>query len=233
MIIPDPATYQDGVAYFRDMHKLILHNCAELDLLLNDAEREGVFQSFAAKKEWDELLAFFVRVAPLHERDEEEFLFPALVAKIPRVGFQQPDAPIRFLIEGHEVLQQKTEVVVKDWFAFRNTPRDPATLAESHAKHAAEDAAFIANGRELVRLYRDHIAKEEERVYSIADKVLSFRERQQLIQNLREAYDNEAVTPPMLFDMPQFSNPAYNIHYTNTDARAGESLDAEFEDEDE
>jgi hemerythrin-like domain-containing protein len=231
MIIPDPAKYQDGVAFFRDMHKLVLHNCAQLELLLTDAEREGVFKSFAAKKEWDELLAFFVRVAPLHERDEETFLFPAIVAKIPRIGFQQPDAPIRFLIEGHEVLQQKTEAVVKDWFAFRNTTRDPTTLAESHAKHAAEDAAFIANGRELVRLYREHVATEEQRVYSIADQVLDFHERQQLIQNLRGVYDNEAVTPAMLFDRPQFSNPDYNIHYTNTDARSNNLLDAEFEDE--
>ena len=231
MNIPDPATYQDGVAYFRDMHKLILHNCHELEELLNDAAREGVFQSFAAKPAWDELLAFFVHTAPFHERDEEMFLFPAIAAKVPRVGFQQPNAPIRFLIEGHQVLQNKTEAVVKDWYAFRNTPPGPATLAESHEKHAAEDAAFIANGRELVRLYREHISIEEERVYSIADKVLDNLERQQLIQRLREAYDNEAITRPMPFDEPQYSNPGYNIRYVNTDARGSNTLDAEFEEE--
>ena len=231
MNTPDPVDYQDGIAYFRDMHKLVLHNCLQLEELLDDAEKEGVFQSFAAKPAWNELLHFFAKIAPHHEHDEETYLFPAIAAKVPRIGFQQPNAPIRFLIEGHEILQNKTSALVRDWDVFRNMKRDPATLAESHDKHAAEDAAFVANGRELVSLYRDHIAMEEERVYSVADKVLGVHEKEQLILSLRDEYDNEAITSPMVFSEPQYSNPEYNIHYVHTDARSTESQDAEFEEE--
>jgi len=231
MITPDSKDYQDGVQFLREMHKVVLHNCAELEKLLTDAESRGVFASFAANPEWDSLFQFFLKDAPHHEHDEERFLFPLVVAKVPRVGFQQPNAPIRFLIEGHDVLIRDTAQLVRDWEVFRNTPRDPATLAEAHAKHAAEDAAFIALGRELVALYRDHIATEEERVFSVAEKVLSGEEKLQLMDQLRSEYDNEATTTTLEFDRPQFSDPKYNVQVAWTEARGDKARDAEFEDE--
>ena len=47
MTLPNPNDYSDGVAFFRDMHKLVLRSCADLDTLLADAEARGVFKSFA------------------------------------------------------------------------------------------------------------------------------------------------------------------------------------------
>ncbi len=229
MTLPDPAQYLDGVQFFRDMHKVVLHNCALLETLLSDAEANGVFASFAAKPEWNSVFEFFLKAAPHHERDEERFLFPIITAKLPRMGFQQPDAPIRFLVEGHDVLQHETRQLVTAWDAFRNKKRDPATLKQAHAIHAAEDAAFIALGRELVSLYRDHIATEEAKVYSVADKVLTGTERLALIEALQGEYDNEAMTAIAEFDTPQYSDPSYNVKYHPTDAVA----EAEFEEDDE
>src|ERR1017187_1396504 len=126
MISPDPQHYTDCLKFLRDMHKVILHNCGELETLLADAEKEGVFASFAKKPEWNSIFVLFQNDAPLHERDEELFFFPALATKVPRVGFQQPKAPIRFLIEGHAIMQRQMDALEHDWKIFREQKREPS-----------------------------------------------------------------------------------------------------------
>jgi hypothetical protein len=232
MTLPDPKNYQNAVQFFHDMHKIVLHNAAELERLLNDAEKNGVFRSFATHIEWEELFYFFTEIAPQHERDEERILFPALIPKIPRVGFQPPTAPIRFLIEGHEVMQAKTIRLLEDWQAFRHINR-ASDLTDSHDKHQQEDAAFIAAGRELVALYREHVALEEERVYSVADKILSGAEKLELMDALRGEHDEETTTTMLTFDAPQFSDPHMQKGYETTDVRSGDVIEADYEDDDE
>lgn len=231
--LPDPKDYTDGVKFFRDTHIVVLHNCAELNRMLDDAEALGVFQSFASHPEWESLFHFFTVDAPRHERDEDEYLFPAVAARIPRVGFQQPDSPIRFLIEGHEVLARKTTALVHDWTVFRSTPHDAASLGSAHATHTKEDTNFIATGRELVRLYREHIAIEDQRVYSVAEKVLSGEEKLELADRLRDVYDNEAITSLINFDEPQFTDPHYNAQFIPTEAVGNDAFDVDEDDDDE
>jgi hemerythrin-like domain-containing protein len=232
MNLPDPQKYKDGVQYFRDTHKIILHACAELETLLADAESRGVFQSFASRPEWNDIFDFFQKAAPRHEREEDEFLFPAVAAHIPRVGFQQPGSTIRFLTEGHEVLQRKMDVLVHDWEAFRNISRDAASLGAAHATHTSEDARFIATGRELARLYREHITLEETQVYAVADKLLSGVEKLELIDRVRESYADEVVTSGFVFDEPRFSDPSYNVA-SSTEAVGEETFEPEEDDEDD
>ena len=229
--LPDPKDYTDGVLFFHDVHKIVLHNCAELNNLLDDANAHGVFQSFASHPEWESLFHFFTVDAVRHERDETDFLFPALQARVPHMGFQQPDSPIRFLIEGHDILSKKMETLVHDWEAFRSKSLDETALASAHAVHAAEDAAFIANGHELVKLYREHVKLEEERVYSVADKVLSGSEKLELADRLRDVYDNEAITSFFNFDEPQFTDTHYNAQFIPTEAIGEENLPEEEEEE--
>ncbi len=228
MNLPDPKEYTDGLQFFRDTHKLILHNCAELERLLADAQKNGVFASFAANKEWNSVLDFFLKSAPQHERDEEKYLFPLIAAKVPRVGFQQPGATIRFLIEGHEVLQIATIKLVHDWDAFRKQKRDPAELVASHSAHEKEDADFIAGGTELVKLYREHAATEETQVYTVADKVLNGKDKLQLADTLRAEYDNQATTPVPQFEGQQFSNSGYIVNYVNAEAKPEDASDGEY-----
>lgn len=232
MTLPDPNNYSDGIAFFRDMHKLVRQSCAELETLLADAETSGVFKSFATRPEWEDLFRFFTVIAPEHERDEERYLFPLVIAKVPHVGFQQPDAPIRFLIEGHEVIERKLMQLLKDWNVFRTKPPDPAAIEESHAKHQAEDAAFIASGRELALRYREHITIEEQRIYDLADRMLSGTEKQQLIDLLRAGHDNEATTTLLEFDRPQFSNPSLNAA-ESTEAQGNVIFNFEEDEEDD
>ena len=232
MILPDPNNYSDGMAFFRDVHKLVLHSCAELERLLADAEVHGVFKSFATQPEWEELFRFFTVVAPEHERDEEQFLFPLVIARVPHVGFQQTDAPIRFLIEGHEVIERKLMQLLKDWDAFRTQQPNPAAIEESHTKHQAEDAAFIASGRDLARVYREHVTIEEQQVYSLADRVLSGDEKLGLIESLRISHGDEATTTLLDFDRPQFSDPSYNTA-ESTEAQGNVIFNFEDDDEDD
>ncbi len=233
MNLPDPQSYQDGIQYFHDTHKIILHECAELEELLSDAESQGVFQSFASRPEWNEVFDFFQKAAPRHEREEMALLFPAVATHVPHVGFQQPGSTIRFLTEGHEVLQRNMQTLVQDWEAFRNVTRDAASLGAAHATHTSEDARFIATGRELVRLYREHITLEESRVYTVAEKLMSGEEKLELIDQLREAYADEVVTSGFLFDEPRFSDPAYNVIHTPTEAIGEDSYGPEEEEDDE
>ena len=232
MTLPDPKNYRDAVLFFHDMHKVVLHNAAELERMLNDAEKNGVFRSFATHNEWEELFYFFTEVAPQHERDEERILFPALIPKVPRVGFQPPTAPIHFLVEGHEVMQAKTIRLLEDWQSFRHINR-ASDLTDAHEKHQQEDAAFVAAGRELVALYREHVRLEEERVYSIAEKALSGAEKLALIDALRDQHDEETTTSMLTFEAPQFSDPHLRSQYESTDARSGEIVEADYEYEDE
>ncbi len=232
MNLPDPENYQDGVQYFHDTHKIILLACAELERLLADAESRGVFQSFAAQAEWSDIFNFFQKAAPRHEQEEEKFLFPAMAAHVPRVGFQQPDSTIRFLIEGHDALQRSMEVLVHDWDSFLGTPHDESAIGASHDAHSEEDARFVATGRQLIRLYREHIATEETRVYSVADKLLSGAEKLALADVIRESYGVEEVTPLFNFDEPRFSDPAYDFVYAPTEAVGEETLEPQEEEDD-
>lgn len=233
MNLPDPQQYQDGVLFLRDTHNIILYECAELEQLLADAQTRGVFQSFATRPEWNEVFGFFEKSAPRHERDEDEFLFPMLAAHVPRMGFQQPDLTIRFLIEGHQNLIRQMTPLVHDWEAFRTVHRDAEMLGGAHAAHAEEDARFVATGKEMIRLYREHIAIEETRVYSAADRLLSGEEKLEMMNRIREAYGNEGITGIFTFDEPRFSDPAYDIQYAPTEAISEETIEPEEGEDDE
>jgi hemerythrin-like domain-containing protein len=213
MKLPDPSQYDDPIKFLRAIHGLVLQNSLELERLAADAEQRGVFASFASHPEWDDLLNFYTKAAPQHEKSEEEYLFPVLVRKLPRMGFQYEDSPIRFLVDGHDVLQARMIPLVSAWTQFKRKDRDAASLAASAGRHSDEDKQFVAVARELASLYRDHIKMEEDRVYTVADKMLGSDERVEIMAGLRSEYDNEAVTGSVYFDPPQFSNPQFDFVY--------------------
>ncbi|HEY3875850.1 MAG TPA: hemerythrin domain-containing protein [Candidatus Kapabacteria bacterium] len=233
MNLPDPEHYSNGVQFFRDSHKIILQVCVELERLLDDAETRGVFQSFAKDPAWSDVFQFMERAAPSHERQEQELVFPLVAEHVPHVGFQQPDSTIRFLIEGHEILIRKMIPLMKDWEVFLRIPQGDAAIETAHEKHPKEDAAFLANGRELIKLYREHIALEEERVYRVADKVLSGEEKFELAENIRDANSSEQLTGIYQFEEPRFSDPTYNVQYIPTEAISEDAIEPEEEEEEE
>src|SRR3989442_14310759 len=118
MTLPDPREFDNALKYLRESHKVLLSALAKLEELIKDAEAIGVEKSFATHGTWAELFDFFSAQVPRHEIDEERSLFAILEAKLPRMGFHAPDAPIHFLLEGHEILGQRTVDLVNYWAAF-------------------------------------------------------------------------------------------------------------------
>ncbi|HET9136022.1 MAG TPA: hypothetical protein VFO76_05240, partial [Candidatus Kapabacteria bacterium] len=88
--LPNPEEYDDPIRYFRDSHKIIVGVVDRFEKLILQAKAQGVAASFVASKEWEELLSFFVAVAPMHEMQEERTLFPVILEKVHSVGFQSP-----------------------------------------------------------------------------------------------------------------------------------------------
>ena len=215
----DPASFSDGIAYFREFHRLILKHCAELERIME------VTSPVDAKQKQDiaDLLDFFGRQCPRHERDEEELIFPILLERTPHVGFQNVDTPVRFLIEGHEKINRETAALMDAWHAVGTHDLSGNTLTRSATHHATQQSNLAATAKSLATLYRKHIAMEEEKVYQLADRILTKEDRTGLIDSLRGKYDNENLTDVTTFSAPHYSNPAYNIQYV-TEATSDKEL---------
>ncbi len=215
--LPDPNKYNDPIKFFRDCHALIITLVNLLEQLANDAEAKGVIKSLKDDKRWGELLDFFVNVAPLHEMDEELSLFPVVFAKTPHFGFQSPGSAKQFIEEQHEVMQYKSIALLKFW----------QTALGKDELSSDESTTFIHTAKELVELYREHIRKENEIIYTAAnDDLLSPQERQDIIEKVRENRSEVVQTPYLDFEEPMYTLRGYNPVIV-----AGEESDAVSESE--
>src|SRR5947209_16038008 len=113
--LPDPNTYNDPIRYFRDCHALVITMINQMEDLTKSAETKGVKASIKEDRGWRDILDFLVHVAPQHEMDEEQALFPLIFHKIPHLGFQQQSSPIRFIEQQHELMQQHSISLLKMW----------------------------------------------------------------------------------------------------------------------
>jgi len=224
--LPDPNKYNDPIRYFRECHALIITLINQLEQLTQEAEKKGVKQSIKEDRGWRDILDFLVNVAPIHEMDEEEALFPLIFEKVPHVGFQQPSSPIRFIEEQHTAMQQHSIELLKIW---------RQTIAKDEI---SDDEAnkFILGAKELAAIYREHIRRENEIIYTTAnDELLSPQERQNIIEKIREMHGKEVISGMFDYEAPVFSDPSYKPTYVagadNEDAVSDEEFEVEDEDE--
>lgn len=223
--LPDPDKYLDPIKFFRDCHALIVTQINLLEQLALDAESKGVIKSLKDDKRWADLLDFFVNIAPLHEMDEELALFPVVFEKTPHFGFQSPESANRFIEEQHQIMQFKSIGLLRFW-------------KESLAKNeltSDESTTFIRNAKELVELYREHIRKENEIIYTVAnDDLLSPQERQDIIELVRENRSEIVQTPYIAFEEPTYTLKGYApviVSGGDSDAVSDSSIASEEEDE--
>src|SRR6266480_466755 len=157
--LPDPNRYNDPIKYFRDSHALITTQINILEQLAKNAEIKGVLKSITEDREWADLLDFLINTAPRHEMDEELALFPIVLSKIPHVGFQQSGTPIRFIHEQHEMMQRRTNELILFWKKMLSN------------KEISPDEAtqFIIGAKELVAIFREHMRRENELIYTTAN----------------------------------------------------------------
>lgn len=193
--LPDPNEHEDPIQFLRAAHAVITRQLQSLAKLLDEAERSGLNQSFRERSEWMETFHFFTVSVAQHEEDEEEALFPIVRERVPNLGFQLPNAPIHFLTEGHHLLEKRVIDLVDVWKQFQ-------------AGQECDTQSFVAAGRELISLYKDHIATEEEAVYKVANEVLSPLERLDMMDVIRKNHSRS-----MGMEAPQFERPTVSGNY--------------------
>jgi len=223
--LPDPNKYDDPIRFFRDCHALIITLINRLEKLAQEAESKGVKKSIKEDKDWGEILDFLVNDAPLHEQDEEEALFPIVLEKVPHIGFQQENSPMRFIQEQHQVMQLRSIDLLRIW---------KQTLAKNEISD--EDAGkFILGVKELVGIYREHVRRENEIIYTTAnDELLSPQEREEILGKIRELHGKQVISDYLPFDEPTFSLSGYApviVSGENEDAVSEQTVELEDDDE--
>lgn len=104
-----------------------------------------------------QMLTFFTEFADrFHHAKEEDLLFPELVL----AGLPADDAPLAPFLDEH--------------IAGRgHIGRMRAAIVEYRAGDSAAAATIVANGRTYIDLLRDHIKKEDQMLFPIADSRLA------------------------------------------------------------
>jgi hemerythrin-like domain-containing protein len=138
-------------------HRVIETVLGALEKLAGDGER-------AARADWAKAIDFLRNFADkCHHLKEEYLLFPALEARgIPREG-----GPIGMMLAEHE--------------EGRGYVRAMAAALEAGERQILRDKATA-----YVRLLREHILKEDEVLFQMADGVLSPGEQQKLLRDFEE-----------------------------------------------
>ena len=225
--LPDPNKYNDPIRYFRDCHALITTQINLLDKLIHDSEANGVIKNIRENKQWGELLDFLVNVVPRHEIDEEVSLFPVVMEKIPRIGFQQSGSPFRFIHEQHEMMLQRSGELLRIW---------RQTLIKNELTDD-EATKFISGAKELLEIIREHIRKENEIIYTTAnDEFLSPAERQQILEEIRENHNKEVQTSFLAFDEPTYTLKGYApviVSGEDSDVVSDSTIEADDDESDE
>jgi hemerythrin-like domain-containing protein len=110
----------------------------------------------------------------LHHRKEEDLLFPKMGEK----GFSPDQGPVAVML--HEHVQGRNYV---------------GGIAANLELYKSGDLAAVKiiymNMSDYVSLLRDHIAKENNILFRMADNALSDEEQQQLLSEFKKAEDNQ------------------------------------------
>ena len=120
--------------------------------------------------QWDKAVDFLRGFADrCHHLKEEKILFPALEERgVPRAG-----GPIGSMVAEHDEGRGYVQVMA-------------AALALAKEDPEAALPALIENGRAYLRLLKDHIRKEEEVLFKLADELLTPGEQRKLLREFEE-----------------------------------------------
>lgn len=146
------------------------HNCLE-ELRADHEEiskelgllEEAVKDSTIDKKQVEHFLHFTENFAEPHHKKEEEVLFPELERK----GIPKEDGPIGMMLAEHEMKREYVKNLEK-------------------AAGDNSDDEMRKNGLAIVSLLRDHIFKENNILYPMAEEVLSEKDMSELSHKCQE-----------------------------------------------
>jgi|SRR3989338_5170770 len=157
------ATFAKASEVLKDEHRLIEKVLAVLERL---TERSGE----APLEIWTKAISFIKGFADqCHHLKEEKLLFPALEER----GIPLEGGPIGVMLMEHEEGRAYVRAMAE---AVARWDEDP-----DRAKRA-----LVENARPYLRLLREHIAKEDQILFNMADDVLSGEEQKKLVVAFEE-----------------------------------------------
>jgi hemerythrin-like domain-containing protein len=156
----------------RDEHRVIEQVLSCLEVLADGARVAGALDGAAAR----DALDFFQHFADgCHHAKEEACLFPALESR----GFDPHQGPTGVMRVEH----------VLGRHYLRALRSDLEAVAQGDAPAVSR---FAENAAAFARLLREHIAKEDQRLFPMADRTLSDRDQQALLGSFEQVEGHEA-----------------------------------------
>lgn len=158
---------QDITQRLKDEHRLILRMLALLERNARRTE-EGTFKNYQFYLDGVDFIRNYAD--RFHHAKEEDILFEALVTN----GMPRANSPVAAMLMEHDLGR-----------AFVKGMEEAATRALNG--EAGQEEAIVANARGYLELLRDHIAKEDDILYPLAERVLPEEMRENILAGYRTA----------------------------------------------
>ena len=155
--------FEKATEMLSDEHRVIERVLAVLETLTQTPVESAI-------ENWKKALDFFSHFADqCHHFKEEQVLFPAMEDRgIPREG-----GPIGMMLMEHEEGRTYVRAML-------------AAIALVETKNEAAKEILVDKAKTYLRLLKEHIQKEDEILFKIADDVISPDEQKQLLRSFEE-----------------------------------------------
>ena len=152
-------------------HRIIEQVLSCLEALASQARAQGKLDGRSARQALD----FFRTFADgCHHAKEERCLFPRVEARgLPRMG-----GPTGVMLHEHEVGRQHLQAMA-------------AAVERAQAGEPTEVECFARSALDYVRLMREHIFKEDRRLFVIADHALTDQDHEALLQSFEHLEEGD------------------------------------------
>jgi hemerythrin-like domain-containing protein len=158
---------RDITQRLKDEHQLILRM---LDLLEKNARltEQGSFQNYRFYLDGVDFIRNYAD--RFHHAKEEDILFEALIEN----GMPRANSPVAAMLMEHDLGR-----------AFVRGMEEAATRALEG--EAGQDEAIVTNARGYLELLREHISKEDDILYPLAERVIPEEKRDAIVAGYRTA----------------------------------------------
>jgi len=164
---------QDITQKLKDEHQLILRMLALLEQAALRTEA-GAFSDYRFYLDGVDFIRNFAD--RFHHAKEEDILFEALIEN----GMPRANSPVAAMLMEHDQGR-----------AFVRGMEEAATRAL--AGEPGQDGEIVSNARGYLELLREHISKEDEILYPLAERVLPAERREAIVQGYRKAEEQAAA----------------------------------------
>jgi len=163
---------QDITQRLKDEHQLILRMLALLEK--NAAlTAQGSFRDYRFYLDGVDFIRNYAD--RFHHAKEEDILFEALIEN----GMPRANSPVAAMLMEHDLGR-----------AFVRGMEEAATRALNG--EAGQDEAIVTNARGYLELLREHISKEDEILYPLAERVIPEQMRDGIVAGYQKAGENAA-----------------------------------------